>query len=291
MHIALTFDAAYLTAAAACIDSLLEHHDVGRLHLWLVVADDVGADDVAAFTRQVGDRAQLGVVPAPAHLVAHLPLSTHEHRRHVSRATYLRMHLPHLLPPTVERVLHLDADTLCLADLSPLYDIDLGGAIVAAVRDPYLPRLSDMEGVPGIEAWEDVDPQGPSLTPAVMLVDCAAWRHTGITELAMRYSEDPTHACRYMDQDALNIALQGRWLRVGSSWGFARTSRVESAWGGTLEGLAVLHFLGVEKPWHDDFPEGDRRELFDRHRRSALAAQAPPRRGTDRTRVDVSVAG
>jgi lipopolysaccharide biosynthesis glycosyltransferase len=236
VHIALTFDAAYLPAASASIDSLLVHHEPDELHLWLVVTDDVSLDDRTALTRQVGDRARLSIVPAPATLVGHLPLSSHDHRLHVSRATYLRLHLPDLLPASVERFLYVDADTLCLGNLSALAEMDLGGAVVAAVRDPYLPRLADMEGVPGIEAFEDIDPQGPSFTPAVMLVDSAAWRRERVTEVAMGYCEDPTHACRYMDQDALNLALQGRWARVPSTWGFARTSRVESAWGGSLDG-------------------------------------------------------
>lgn len=290
MHIALTFDTAYVTAAAASIDSLLEHHEPGALHLWLVVTADVSREDIAALTRQVGHRARLTFITAPATLVDHLPLSTHQHRRHVSRATYLRLHLPHLLPDSVERLLYLDADTLCLGNLSALHDMDLDEAVVAAARDPYLPRLADMEGVPGIEGWRQVDPQGPSLTPAVMLVDCAAWRRERITEVAMTYCEDPTHACRYMDQDALNLALQGRWARLWTTWCYSRTSRVESAWGGTLDGISVLHFLGAEKPWMEDFPSGDRRDLFLRHHRSARAAQQAHAPGTDRTPATVTTA-
>lgn len=273
MHIVLTFDAAYVPGASACIDSLLEHHEHGELHLWLVVAADVPSADRDALTRQVGGRARLDVLLAPEDSVAHLPLSSHDHRRHVSRATYLRLLLPDLLPPSVERFVYLDADTICLGRLDDLYAVALGGAVVGAVGDPYLSRLSDMEGVPGIEAWPHVDPQGPSMSPAVMVVDARAWRAAEVTQVALAYLEDPSHGCRYMDQDALNLALQGRWHRLPSRWGYSRTSRVESRWGGSLDGLRVLHFLGVDKPWQEGYPTGDRRELFRRHHSSALAAQ------------------
>ena len=54
---------------------------------------------------------------------------------HFKIETYFRLLLPQLLPYH-HKVLYLDSDMVCLADISELYDTDVEGYLIAACKDP-----------------------------------------------------------------------------------------------------------------------------------------------------------
>ena len=58
--------------------------------------------------------------------------------RHITVATMDRLLLPDLLPD-VDRILHHDLDAVCLSDLAPLFDVELGDKPIAA-RDQMHPN-------------------------------------------------------------------------------------------------------------------------------------------------------
>ena len=73
---------------------------------------------------------------------------------HTTAATMDRLYLPMLLP-TADRVVYLDTDLICLADLAPLYDLALPDSGIAArpsVKEGYatLPDLVKTWARPGI---------------------------------------------------------------------------------------------------------------------------------------------
>lgn len=274
MDITLTFDDAYAEPAMACIESLIHHHPHRPPTFWLVT-HELSPETRRDLERLVEGRARIAFLDATTFDVGSLPLSTHAHSLHVSAAGYLRLFAPLLVPAHVGRVLYLDVDTLCLGPLDDLVDVDLGGHTVAAVRDPYVHRMSDMEALPGLEEQHDViSPMDEHFNSGMMLIDTARWRERRVTPKACDYSRQHAERTRYPDQDALNAALHGSWLRVHHRWNHAMSSRLESRLGGRRDDARIVHFIFPVKPWHDSYPEGDRKTWFRRHLAAARRAVA-----------------
>jgi lipopolysaccharide biosynthesis glycosyltransferase len=125
---------------------------------------------------------------------------------------YFRLLAPLCLPDH-DRALYLDADTMVLSDLTPLWSTDLQGRAVAAVRD-YLPRIGD-----AVSNWRELnlDPNAPYFNSGVMVMDLARWRDEAVPQRTLevcRVCRDhliahgswPQH-----DQYGLNVVLHGRW--------------------------------------------------------------------------------
>ncbi|MEO7269833.1 MAG: glycosyltransferase family 8 protein [Knoellia sp.] len=274
MNIVLTFDEGYAEPALACIESLVSNNPTRQLTFWLIT-DGLSAQSRRNVELLLAARATAHFLdPAPFD-VGSLPLSTHVHSLHVSSAGYMRLFAPLLIPADVTRVLYLDADTLCMGPLDELFDVDLGGATIAAVRDPYVHRMSDMEALPGLAQHRHrLDPQGPHFNSGMMLIDTARWRANNVSQVAVDYSRRHAAITRYPDQDALNFALHDSWLRVSHRWNHAMASRLESRFGGRLDEARIVHFIFPVKPWHAAFPEGDRKSCHRQHLATARSVIA-----------------
>lgn len=156
---------------------------------------------------------------------------------------YFRCLIADAYPTTVDRCIYLDADTLVRRSLLPLMRMDLGGAIVGAALDYFLPRLGE-----AISPWArlGLDPDAEYFNSGVLLVDLHAWRgeQIGTRALAICESESdhllaqgkwPQH-----DQFGLNTVLHGRWLRIDQTWNYL--SEMPSA------SPDIVHYCGGGKP-------------------------------------------
>jgi lipopolysaccharide biosynthesis glycosyltransferase len=173
-----------------------------------------------------------------------------------STATYRRIFLPDLLPD-LDRVLYIDADTLVRRDLRPLWSLELEGAPLAAVTDPWMAT---------VPAMRSEFPNG-YFNAGVQLIDLAHWRRERITarcvdEISRRATLAAArggHALDYRnEQTPLNTVLHGRWLAVSPEWNctafltpdVAAIIGVDAAsCAQILADPAIVHFLGAHKPW------------------------------------------
>ncbi|KIQ02744.1 hypothetical protein RU07_09010 [Agrobacterium tumefaciens] len=146
-----------------------------------------------------------------------------------SRAIYARLLLPELLNVAHGRILYLDADILILRSLRSLLSINLQQFPVAAcggVSTDVALRL-------------ELDASTKTLNSGVLLVDVENWRRDRVSEKCIATALEKTSLLKFFDQDALNIALSGRFLPLGSEW--------NNPGQGDLSQVAVLHFTH-EKP-------------------------------------------
>lgn len=187
-----------------------------------------------------------------------------------TQAMWYRLLLPELAPDA-DRMLYLDVDTLALADISLLWEIDLGGNLVAAVTNVFEQRYLDRPrelGLSGPEAY---------FNSGVMLFDLAAMRAERTQEQIVECAGSRPDLL-WPDQDALNMVLGGRRLPLHPSWN-CMNSTLTFASAGDVYGAeavaeaaarpAIRHFEGpiMNKPWHllCDHPH---RERYWRHRRA-----------------------
>jgi lipopolysaccharide biosynthesis glycosyltransferase len=163
---------------------------------------------------------------------------------YISKMTYARFLIPWVFPETISRVLFLDADLLVLDDLEKLVGEDLEGAIVGAVLDLGIdqkikdnnPRVSN---VPRVRDY---------FNAGVLLIDLDRWRSEKISERAIEYlSRHPQSP--FSDQDALNVACDGRWKKLDARWNAQDHANKEFSTMNREQLPGIIHFVTSLKPW------------------------------------------
>ena len=196
---------------------------------------------------------------------------------HFRVQTYYRLFMQELFPQW-DKVLYLDSDMVVDADVAPLFDTDVAGVLLAAVRD------ADTAGIyngfePGRKAYMDqvlgLDDPYAYFQAGMLVCNLAEFRRR------IRVGDMIDYACTHdlllFDQDVLNVFCQGavryvdaRW-NVMMDWQGIRITDIISRAPEDLqlyyfEGRrhpAVIHFAGPEKPWK--YPLSDMARYFWRY--------------------------
>ena len=128
----------------------------------------------------------------------------------------------HRLLPDEDRVLYLDCDVIAMFDFSEIFDIDLQGNVLAAVREPA--RCKN----PFIY-----------FNAGVLLMDLAKLRE-GIGDEMLHMANTKKLACP--DQDAINLLCQGRILELPPTYN-------SSEWTSQPMDAKTTHYAGVKRYW------------------------------------------
>lgn len=160
----------------------------------------------------------------------------------VLKPHYFRCALAHVYPISTHRVIYLDADTLVVDDLTPLWNWPLARQPIAAAGD-LMSLLRD-----AISHWYEIglDGDAPYFNSGVLVIDLAQWREERIGERVMQRCQADRHRLLIRnrwpqhDQYGLNVVLQNRWTRLDKRWNHFPERR------STRPG--IIHFLGDTKP-------------------------------------------
>ena len=163
---------------------------------------------------------------------------------YISTMTYARFLIQRVFPETVSRVLYLDADLLVLDDLSPLWQTDLQGAVIGAVTDGLDALIKT--GWPGLEAVPRVTEY---FNAGILLINLDRWRSERIAEKALAYLVQHPDS-PFSDQDALNVACDGRWHCLDPRWNFQEHLHHKIAEMTAAERPRIVHFVTTAKPWN-----------------------------------------
>jgi lipopolysaccharide biosynthesis glycosyltransferase len=200
----------------------------------------------------------------PDEAVADLPWAAQ-----FTRAMWYRVFLPDLLPD-VDRVLYLDADTIAVDSLAPLWATELGdhwlGAVTNVFQQNHLGRPAEL-GLAGPHVY---------FNSGVLLMNLAGMRRDGCTVALLEFARSHPEI-EWPDQDTLNVVLGERRLALHPRWNYMNSMTIfpwsaEAFEPGELEEArrrpAIRHFEGpsVNKPWHY-LCEGDLGDAYFQHRR------------------------
>jgi lipopolysaccharide biosynthesis glycosyltransferase len=227
---------------------------------------------------------------------------------HISLATYLRLLLAELLPGDVQKAIYLDADTIVLHSLDPLWQTDLAGAYCAAAQDAYVPVLDPHIALShplhcmtlaGVDPRPITNYQQLYLSPhaayfnaGVMLVNVARWRQENVARRALECLRHNAAHVRWWDQYALNVLFSQQWTPLDPrwnqnshvfrirSWQYSHYSEAEldlvrsAPW--------IIHFDATPKPWDADSEHPLRHHFFRYLDRTAWRGWRPPQTITQR---------
>lgn len=237
IDIAMGYDRNYAAHAATVVSSIVRNAP-GADFRFLMLHADVDAETQARVE---------SVAPGATFvwkLVGEEDLPAYATRGHLNRTVLFRLGLETLAPADCSRVIYIDSDTIVLGDVRELWAADLGENAVGAVLDCY---ISSDEFA---ERW-DLPKNGQRYFNAgIQLIDLARVRASKLFSQALEFVVANDEKLLLGDQDALNYIFWGRWTRLDPVWNvqrFLNADEIASELGG--RGPALVHFIGLEKPW------------------------------------------
>jgi lipopolysaccharide biosynthesis glycosyltransferase len=250
IDLACAADANYVPHSAVMMRSALELHGE-RLRVHFLPGPDVGPRDRRLLSEMVeaggGSIGFLEVDPSRIDGLATMG--------YISATMWNRIFLPELLPE-LDRVLYLDADTIIMDSLEPLWELDLADKLVGAVTNVFQRFVPDRR-----EQFEIERSDPPYFNSGVLLFNLDLMRSTGATEELLAYAYAHRDVKGWPDQDALNHVMGPRRLALDPRWNVMNSFEVypwsEDVFGAEAlararEHPAIRHFEGpsINKPWH-----------------------------------------
>jgi len=252
--------------SATMLHSVVAHAGDADVSVHYLHGPRLDGDDARLLAEMVErDGGSISFHEIPDREVRGLPTTTQ-----FTAAMWYRLFLPDLLP-AADRVLYLDADTVAVDSLAPLWEVDLSrhwiGAVTNVFQENHMHRPRAL-GLSGPEVY---------FNSGVLLMNLDEMRRDGCTARMLDYARsDPE--IEWPDQDTLNVVLGERRLALHPRWN-VMNSMVRFPWAADVFGEEVLaealrnpairHFEGPaqNKPWHY-LCDGDLRAAYFEHRRA-----------------------
>ncbi len=156
----------------------------------------------------------------------------------VSIGTLFRLRMDNILPPEIEKVIYLDADTVCHLDVSELWSVPLKENLAAACLDTYIKDNADKV----YSCFSGLIPKDTYFNAGVMVLNLKMIRaELNLGASCLQFLQDYPK-CIFLDQDALNYVLLGRVFFLDAKYNvFTKPLR---AMNDSKLGPAIYHFAG-----------------------------------------------
>ena len=230
-------DDAYAPPLGVALESLLSNVKEGyelRIH---ILSTSLSAKNKLLLRKIVGERAKLSFVDMKrriAAIAAQLVL-----RDYYSAATYLRLFISEMFPE-YDKALYLDCDIAVNGDISRLYEVPLGKALVGAIPEDVMARIDTFGRY--VEVCLDI-PRAEYFNAGILVMNLKRFRSERILErfvdLLARRRFPVTQ-----DQDYLNVLCHGSVAYVPYTY---NTSPLATE---LCDPPAIVHYKLDRKPWH-----------------------------------------
>ena len=141
-----------------------------------------------------------------------------------------------LLLPTIikdDKLLHIDADAIVTGDITEMYNMDMGNALIAGVIDAGAEQYN-------LKAPIGFTPEDPYLNAGVLLMNMAKMRKEKLAETWIKEVNGQLYAAH--DQCIINKTCKGRTKVLDLKYNVSLSTGLE------LQDIAIMHYAG-EKPW------------------------------------------
>lgn len=237
-HIFFGVDNRFITHALITVMSLTDNSGESAYHFH-IISSDLSENDVSKFAEILtGSRHGMTVHHTGSELFSSLPttvLFTH--------ATYYRLLAP-LLVPSAEKLLYLDADMVCLNSLDLLWAFPNGENAIALV-------VGESEGLQASLAASAGLKNSRYFNAGMMMINVPAWNQAQVSEKALQLLTSQVTPFKYLDQDALNIVLEGKVCFVDRRFNFIEMlSHGDDGYQRDVPPeTCIIHYAGADKPW------------------------------------------
>lgn len=185
---------------------------------------------------------------------------------HLSVATCYRLFIAELFKQ-YPKIVYIDSDTVVQDDIKKFYETSLEGKTIGAIHDVVCTFL-----VEHYRESIDMDVR-EGFNAGILLIDTKRFAEREIKEKCIKLLEEDSLRSRrkffYMDQDVLNLTLQGDVLFIEESWNFqwqylwrlyTIPERERQAYLKNAKDPRIIHYAGDKKPWEK--PELEMADIF-----------------------------
>lgn len=243
IHVAFGVDANYFRGMGVTIASIVKNNP-DLFFVFHVFAFTVSEDN----RRRIAQMEKASGAPIHIHVLSTELLAEFTRfpcfGKH-SLGTFIRLLIPNKLQGITKKLLYLDADILCFGSITELLSTDIDDCIAAVAHDEAETTVKTQVLALGIQHRH-------YFNAGVMYINVDNWvaSDTQNKALSVLTSRDLVFA----DQDALNIALDGRTTYIDDKWNYRYhlvdfLSRGESSLN-VAKPFVFMHFTGPVKPWH-----------------------------------------
>lgn len=149
-------------------------------------------------------------------------------------SVYLRLFLAEILPTTIDRVLYLDSDVLCLGGVLPLYTANLDGIPLLGVEDIHSVKHTKRLN---LSAY---------INSGVLLINLKYWRDKGVINNFYQHITDDCDLIKLHDQDVINLTFDNSIRMVSNVWNYQFLPIPQNK---EITSVRLLHFISEQKPW------------------------------------------
>lgn len=249
MNILVTCNAGYLLQLSRMLFSLAAAHPRENLRVFLAY-EEIPRERLAQLENILAvcaPQIRLEYLTVPKELFAGAPVT-----QRYPREMYFRI-LAAFLLPNLHRVLYLDPDIVVLHSLKELYELELGGDLLAACTHIRAPLKHLNEARLGVKI------PGPYINSGVMLMNLELLRQRQQPQEIFQYIQRHTRQLMLPDQDVLS-GLYSQAIRCLDPILYNLSERIyrlerlrhpqrqlNRDW--VAQNTAVLHYCGRNKPW------------------------------------------
>lgn len=237
-HIAYGIDANFVRPMGVAMTSIVENNQTAEIvfHVLTEGLDVVGKKALQEFANQYKKTIYLYYIDET--VFERLPSTAH-----FTKATYNRFLLPKALQGIAKRVIYLDADILCLGDMTKLGDLDFEQHTVCVVKD--------IEAVAKRQIKSLNLAGNRYFNAGFLYIDVEAWNKGQISEKALAVSFERLGQLDWLDQDALNLVLEDSAKYIDDKYDYI----FDLGSNETIQQLpcdtVFVHYAGRFKPWHE----------------------------------------
>ena len=262
MYIVCATDNNFVQHCVIMLVSLLQNNKNVEIY---VLSDGLSAQSIKIIEDEV--HAQNGhahFISVPDKIAKTFPMSNLERLNHISRATYLRLLIPELLPQNIDKVIYFDCDIIINSSIEELWNYNLSNMAIAAVLQIGSGSEAERLGYPITYGY---------FNAGVTVVNLKYCREHNICNLFMDYIHKNGDKLLYNDQDVLNGVLYDKCLHILPQWnmtsliytpdlkkrGDSRNGIIINTYSAEKQNAIinkknppVLHFVSRPKPWQNN---------------------------------------
>lgn len=249
LNLLFTLDDRYVDHLKTVLISLFNNSEKVDYQIYLLQKEALEANEaLGAFCQQLGMTYHPVIIGENAFEKA--PVSNR-----YPETIYYRLLAQKYLPENLDRILYLDVDLLCINNILPLYNMEMGNHLYAAashVNDSSVANLVNKLRLHNFEAES-------YFNTGVLLINLEACRRVVDEEAILDYINQNAQTLILPDQDVLNalyghrtILLPDQIYNFDTRYSVLYKARGRGDWDldWVMVNTVFLHFCGKDKPWN-----------------------------------------
>lgn len=227
-HVAFGVDSGFVKAAVVTIASFLKNNNGCDFNFYILTSE-IKPDDLKELNKFSHSGVKITVI-----YINNNVFDNYQVKENLPKSMYYRLLIPYVLKDIADKVLYIDADTLCLSRIDDLFESCLDNYIIAAVED---------SGEAAVDAkLSGLFSDGRYFNSGVILININRWLEKDIFSLFNQVIHRSDY--KYPDQDVLNIILTDNVLFLDKKYNtFYNNGNYDK------DNVSILHFVGSPKPW------------------------------------------